>query len=276
LSPLDYYCSVGRHGSPDRGRPFYIEEEGCDLKSVFGLMGVVLLLRPACAEVGCPVEVKILLASPVAQPAITSFGFKKETASLIYFFDTSSLDLLTQGVIVRVRQGANNDLTVKLRPPKSGRADSRSQLGAQFPCEIDRTRAASETSYAVGKQYNAAKVPEHGTDIYKQFSDSQKRLLHAAGVSIDWATVSRIATIHSTKWQTKTQSPYGKLALELWEWPVGKILELSAKAPPASDASKYAELERLLEKKGLLLNASQDTKTTTVLKTFATSRVLSW
>ena len=113
------------------------------------------------------------------------------------------------------------------------------------------------------------KVPENGIGIYDQLSDLQKKLLHEAGISIDWARVSQVAKIHSTAWRTKTQSSYGKLALELWEWPAGKILELSSKAPAAADAAKYGELERLAKMKGLGLNASQDTKTTTVLLTFA-------
>ena len=44
----------------------------------------------------------------------------------VYFFDTNARDLLSQGVIVRLRQGVDNDLTVKLRPPE-GRGLSRSK-----------------------------------------------------------------------------------------------------------------------------------------------------
>jgi hypothetical protein len=243
--------------------------ERYDVKSALALIGSMLLLGSANAEVRCPVEVKLLLASPDAHPVIAALGFKKETTGVVYFFDTDSLELLMQGVIVRVRQGAKNDLTVKLRPLKGGRMDDRSYLDEQFPCEIDRTPAAAETSYAVGRSYIAAKVPENGAGIYDQLSDLQKKLLHDAGISIDWSRVRQVAKIHSTEWRTKPQSSYGKLALELWEWPAGKILELSSKAPAAADAAKYGELERLAKLKGLDLNASQDTKTTTVLLTFA-------
>jgi hypothetical protein len=237
------------------------------LKWAFGLIGSLLFLCAVRAQENCPVEVKLLLSSPAAQPVITALGFKRRTEGLVYFFDTESLDLLTQGIIVRIRQGANDDLTVKLRPPKGKPAEDRSQLREHFPCEIDRTRAAADTSYAVGRPYKVAKVPDIGTDVFNLLSASQKNLLKVAGVSIDWARVGRIASIHSTKWQTGTQSPYGKLALELWEWPAGKTLEISAKAPPASGESKYKQLARLLEMNGLSLNANQDTKTTTVLKT---------
>jgi hypothetical protein len=222
------------------------------------------------------VEVKLLLASPAAQPVIAALGFKKRTERLVYFFDTESLDLLMQGVIVRVRQGANNDLTVKFRPAQGNLADDHSRLRKNFPCEIDRTRARADTSYAVERQYTVVKVPESGADVYSLLSAYQKSLLMDAGVSIDWARVTRIANIRSTKWQTSAHSLNGKLSLELWEWPAGKILEISSKAPAASDASKYTQLEQLLQMNGVALNANQDTKTTTVLETLgnhtATSR----
>jgi hypothetical protein len=229
------------------------------------LIGSLLLISTVRAQDKCPVEVKLLLSSTAPQPVITALGFKKKTEGLVFFFDTESLDLLTQGVILRIRQGANNDLTVKLRLPKGKPSADRAQLRERFPCEIDRTRDAADTSYAVRRPYRVAKVPDSGIDVFDLLSASQKNLLQVAGVSIDWVRVGRIASIQSTKWQTGVRSPYGKLALELWEWPAGKTLEISAKAPAASDESKYDQLAQLLEMNGLSSNANQDTKTTTVL-----------
>jgi hypothetical protein len=207
-------------------------EEEYDLNWTFGLIGSLLFFSPVLGQDNCPVEVKILLSSPVAEPVIAAFGFKKKTEGKVYFFDSKSLDLLQQGVIVRIRQGANNDLTVKLRPSQGSPADDRSLLRKRFPCEIDRTRAAADTSYAVEREYTVAQIPEIGTEVYGLLSESQRKLLIDAGVSIDWARVIQIASIHSTKWQTAARSPYGKLALELWEWRAGRILEISSKAPP--------------------------------------------
>ena len=185
----------------------------------------------------------------------------------LYLFDTDVLDLLMRGVIVRVRQGAKNDLTVKVRLLKGNQQVDNSRLRERFPCEIDRTRAGAYTSYAVGRKYTATKAPDIGNDIYSLLSASQIKLLHAAQVSIDWARVRRVANINSTTWETTAQSPSGKLALELWEWPAGKILELSAKVGSDAEASKYAELERLVKMNNLSLSASQDTKTSMVLET---------
>jgi hypothetical protein len=215
------------------------------LKWILGLIGSLLFLGAVHAQEKCPVEVKLLLPSTAAKPVISALGFKKRTEGIVYFFDTESLDLLMQGVIVRIRQGSNSDLTVKLRPPPGKPNDDRLELRGLFPCEMDRLRSEAITSYTVERRYDVAEVPEIGTDVYGLLSASQQKLLLDAGVSIDWARVIRIASIHSTKWQTVSQSPYGKLALELWEWPAGRVLELSSKAAPGSDASKYSELEQL-------------------------------
>ena len=241
-----------------------------NLKRVFALIGAILFLAPALhAEEKCPVEVKLLLSPSTTQTVIASLGFEKATTGQVYLFDTEALDLLKQGVIIRIRQGAKNDLTVKVRLPKGNQQIDSSQLRGRFPCEIDRTRAGANTSYAVGRKYNATKVPETGKKIYSLLSSSQIKLLNDAHVSIDWVRVITIANINSTQWQTMAESPSGKLALELWDWPAGRILELSAKVGSDAEASKYAELERLVKMKNLSLSASQDNKTSMVLQTQA-------
>jgi hypothetical protein len=238
------------------------------LKRVCALIGAILFLAAGLhAEEKCPVEVKLLLSPPAAHTVIASLGFENETTGRVYLFDTDALDLMVQGVIVRVRQDAKNDLTVKVRLPKGKEPVENSRLRERFPCEIDRTRAGAYTSYAVRRKYTATRLHEIGDDIYSQLSASQIKLLHEAQVSVDWARVRRVANIKSTTWETTAQSPSGKLALELWEWPAGKILEISAKVGSDAAASKYAELERLVKMNNLSLSASQDTKTSMVLRT---------
>jgi hypothetical protein len=239
-----------------------------NLKRAFALIGYILfLVRALHAKETCSAEVKLLLSPPTTQAVIASLGFENATVARVYLFDTDALDLLIQGVIIRVRQGAKNDLTVKVRLPKGSEQDDNSRLREQFPCEVDRTGAGANTSYAVARKYKATKVPEIGNDICSLLSASQIKLLHEAQVSIDWTRVIRIANINSTKWETTAPSPSGKLALELWEWPAGKILELSAMVESDAEASKYAQLEQLVKVKNLSLSASQDTKTRMVLET---------
>src|SRR6185503_8225310 len=79
------------------------------------LVAVLLLSSSLRAEKACPVELKLLISPPTKDSVIASLGFEKEASSHVYFFDTADLGLLKQGVILRVRQGAKDDLTVKLR-----------------------------------------------------------------------------------------------------------------------------------------------------------------
>jgi len=237
------------------------------LKRVFAILGAFQLLASLPAEGECPVEVKLLLPVSTTHNVIASLGFGKETRTRVYLFDTQALDLLRQGVIIRVREGGKNDLTVKVRVPQGKNKPDDSLSGEQFACEIDQTRSGASTSYAVTQKYEVMKVPENGTDMYKLLDAAQIRLLQKAQVSIDWTRVVRIASIDSTSWQTTSQSPSGSLALELWEWSEGKVLELSAKVAPEAASSKLADLESLLKTNNLPLSASQDTKTSTVLET---------
>jgi hypothetical protein len=187
----------------------------------------------------------------------------------VYLFDTDALDLLTQGVILRIREGAKNDLTVKVRLPHETHTPEGSGLSEQFPCEVDRTRSEASTSYAVAQKYEVTNVPTNGQHVYKRLNASQTHLLQETQVSIDWSRVKRIASINSTRWKTTSQSPSGGLALELWEWSAGKVLELSAKVEPEAETAKLADLEALLKTNNLPLSTSQDTKTRMVLETLA-------
>jgi hypothetical protein len=238
----------------------------------FGLTyALVFLSSVLLAEEKCPVEAKLLLSPPTIQTVIATLGFEKETATRVYFFDTEALDLLKQGVIVRVRQGGDNDITVKVRVPEDNKDNKArtSELHEHFPCEIDQTGAGKNTSYAVRRKYKTPQVPEMGEEVFSLFSPTQQKLLREARASIDWARVKRIADIESTKWESTTQPPFRKLALELWKWQAGNILEVSTKVGTDAAPSAYVELQRRVRMKSLSLSTSQGTKTRMVLETLA-------
>ena len=234
----------------------------------FVLTCVVLSFSSALrAAEECSVEVKLLLPPPTVQRVIGSLGFEEQVTGRVFFFDTGDLELLKQGVIVRVRQGANNDITVKARTPAGDTKIGASQLRQHFPCETNRTRDREDTDYSVGRKYTVRQVPEMGRDISRALSPLQKRLLREARASVDWDRVKRIADVKVTKWEATAQSPFSKLTLEMWEWSTGNILELSAKVKPDAGPSKYTELQRLVEMKGLASSPSQGAKTSIVLET---------
>jgi uncharacterized protein YjbK len=236
------------------------------------ICAVLLLTSASYAEERCAVEVKLLLSAADAHATVVALKLEKETRGQIYFFDTADLDLLSKGVIVRLRQGANNDLTVKVRSPTGQRFVDPSRGREDFKCELDLTGDRAIRSYSIRSKYAESQVPDAGQDISNLLSQGQRKLLKEALVSIDWTRVKSVAYIKSTDWETKAQRPLNKLTLELWEWPAGNILELSTKVEAEKGLSTLAELRRLVNAKGLAVSSSQRSKTSMVLESFLTAK----
>jgi hypothetical protein len=218
------------------------------------------------AQENCNVEVKLLLSPTETQAAIAALRVKKETAGRVYFFDTGALDLLSQGVIVRLREGAKSDLTVKLRPPNGKKFSTPTEKLADFKCEVDLTREGANSSYSITRQLAAEELPQTGIDVSRLMSSAQIKLLEDAQVSVDWTRVKRLAEITSTDWQTQSQPHLGKLSLELWEWPGGRVLELSTRVSSDAGSSSYTELQQLVRTKRLAMSVDQRVKTSIALE----------
>jgi hypothetical protein len=116
--------------------------------SIF-FFGCAVLL--SCSDVHvqqvCNAEVKILLLPTDSKTAAATLGARRESSGRIYFFDSDDLDLLSQGTIVRLRQGPRRDLTVRLRPP-SGKKSAIHSEGSE--CEVDLTPRGSVQIDRVG------------------------------------------------------------------------------------------------------------------------------
>jgi hypothetical protein len=235
-------------------------------KRAFSPLIVLLLCSAIHAQETCPVEIKLLLVPSTIKSVLASLSFENQTNSQVYFFDTGNLRLLNQGVIVRVRQGAKNDLTVKVRLPEGSNQIASSKLRKDFGCEIDRTEGGANTSYSVGQNYKHQELPETGDELFSALSFRQRELLREAHVSITWSQVRRISSIRSTTWGTSLEPSFRKLTLEYWEFPGGDLLELSARSAASEWEMKNADLHRIVKLNGLLLSPNQETKTSTVLK----------
>jgi hypothetical protein len=212
----------------------------------------------------CGAEVKILLSPEQTQAAISSFHARRETEGRVLFYDTDQLELLSRGVIVRLRQGADHDITVKLRPmevlaPPFASRDLR--------CEVDRTGDEAQVTYSIQCKYTGERVLETGNEILALLSGAQRRLLGQALSSVNWHKVRRIADIRSKEWQAAVQPHFKKLKLELWEWPTGRILEISSRIRPDREKPAYEELRQLVKARGLSVMARQRPKTGIVLET---------
>lgn len=238
----------------------------------FFLCAGVSFCSASHAQERCSVEVKLLLSPVETQPARSKLNFKKEVAGFVYFFDTDSLDLLAKGVILRLRRGVDRDLTIKLRPPKGKRLFATSGDHEDFKCEEDFTGDGARLSYSIRRKYSAEQLPETGGDITRLLSQGQKKLLKEAHFSIDWSRVRRVVEIKSTTWETRAQAPIRKLTLEAWEWPDGKLLEISTRVRPDDGRPAYAELQKLADANGLSLSPIQGFKTSIVLKSATHAR----
>jgi hypothetical protein len=74
-----------------------------------------MLCSAASAQQPCSAEAKLLVKPTEAETAVAVLHGSKQLRGKVYLFDTDQPDLLAQRVIVRIRTGAKNDLTVKLR-----------------------------------------------------------------------------------------------------------------------------------------------------------------
>jgi hypothetical protein len=230
------------------------------------LMATFLLVFRLDGQETCDEEVKLLLSPTQVQAAIPALQARGETHERIYFYDTPGLALLAKGVILRLREGAEIDITAKLRSLSGKKFLDPSGGRERYKCEVDLNDGVENQSFSVQNRYVAAKVPETGEEIYQLLSEGQKKLLEGSKVQIDWKRVKRIAEIQSTSWATRAHPPFGKLSLELWEWPSGSVLEVSTKVAPHVGKSTYVELRDLANKSGLVLSTNQRSKTAIALK----------
>ncbi len=218
------------------------------------------------AQEQCGVEVKLLLAPAAIQAAIPALRAKTRSLTHVYFFDTDRLDLLSQGVILRLRSGVDAELTVKIRHPQ-GKAFSDPSAGQEkFKCEVDFVGGRGIPSYSLQSSYPKPSVPDSGEGLFQSLSEPQRELLKEAQVSIDWRRVKRIADIQSTAWRTKSMPGFDKLDLELWQFPGGQVLELSTRGAPGEGPAIAENLQKLADSKDLPLNPRQLPKTSTVLQ----------
>jgi hypothetical protein len=238
---------------------------------VLNLLACLLLSGACTAQRPCSAEVKLLLSPAEIPMTLAALQAKKESTAAIYFFDTDKLDLLSQGVIVRLRRGLASDLTVKIRPLQDKEHPDRVEGNGLFKCELDLSPDEANISYSLRKNLPGSNIPETGKDIYQAMSNGQRKLLSGTGLTLDWMEVKRIADVKATAWRIKSISPSRKLALELWEWPGGRLLELSTKTDTQETRKAYEELHQLAIDKGLPLSADQRSKTRMVLESLASA-----
>ena len=233
------------------------------------LIVTFLIVASLYGQETCSEEVKLLLSPIQLQAAISALAVRGGTHGHIYFYDTPALDLLSKGVILRFREGAEIDVTAKLRPIPGKKFVYAS--GRRYKCEVDLNDGVEKPSFSFQNKYLTAKAPETGGELFHLLSEGQKELLEDSKVQIDWRRVKRISEIRSTSWTSRKKAPLGRLSLELWEWPGGSILEVSKKVVPDAGQATYAALRDLARANGLALNTDQRSKTAIALGAISTA-----
>jgi hypothetical protein len=226
----------------------------------------LFLCGTASARERCSAEAKLLVSPAQTENAVAVLHAGKSSQENVYLFDTQDSDLLSQGVIVRIRTGAKNDLTVKVR--FNERVDSKGPLLAgneALKCERDIAGNEELTSYSLDRDWYSKSVPETGEEVYSALSAEQQKLLGSAGISIDWHRVKRRAEIHAIDWRAHPGEPLQAITIELWKWSGGTILELSARTVEGGGAGTLHELRELAQGSGLAIEANQTVKTSLVL-----------
>jgi len=225
-------------------------------------LGMMLLLCSAApARERCAAEAKLLVSPSEVQKSVVALHAERESRGQVYLFDTEGLELYSQGAILRLRTGTKADLTVKLRSEEV----TTSQVGDISKCEVDLVGSTALTSLSLSNSWKGQSIPQTGEALHQVLSAAQLRLLAAARISVDWQRIKRIVQIQATAWEVRTEGPLKKVALELWEWPGGKILELSSKSDLQRATSTMGQLRELAAASGLVANTSQQPKTSVVL-----------
>lgn len=218
------------------------------------------------AQTECSAEVKFRLKPTQAKEAAKALKDDKPKEGKVMLYDTPSLALLNQGVILRVRSGNEEDLTVKLRPKSS------EGLAGLASCEADIASDGSvQHSFGAKREPFTTPAPKDGLGFQAELDASQKKLLLAAKPEIVWKNVQRFPAVKVEEWSSKKEKGFDKITVEQWKWDGGEILEISTKTDEKSASGMEAKLKAWVEKHRLKFDADTRGKVATFLKSAAGS-----
>lgn len=243
------------------------------LEMLRGLSGITVVLL--CGAQGtlaqCTAEAKLLVSPRSVRTSVSALHAGPESRRQIYLFDTDDLELLLHGVILRLRTGARGDLTAKVRlendNPERALEESKSTK-----CEVDVVGNADLSSYSVARRWIHESIPQRGEELHASLSTAQQQLLARTGILIDWHRIKQIARVQATEWRARGDGSLKDVSIELWEWPSGTVLELSAKTDtPDSGRNALDRLRRMALASGLVIEKDQEAKASIVLHAATTS-----
>jgi hypothetical protein len=223
------------------------------------------------------VELKLTVPAPEQRATLVRLGLDPLQAQirLVYFFDTPDLALESAGVVVRARriQGKGEDSVIKLRPVVPHELPDDLRESPSFNVEVDAMPGGFVCSGSLKGVPRKASVQDAASGrvpLRRIFSKEQRRFYEAhapADIALD--DLSVLGPVFVLKIKGTPRGMNRKLAVELWLYPDGRILELSTRCGTGEAMQVAAEARAALTARGIDLLGEQETKTRTTLAYFS-------
>jgi hypothetical protein len=190
----------------------------------------------------------------------------------LYFFDTASLELFGQGLVLRARKIRDgvDDSTVKLRPFPAGEENRWTDL-KDLEIELDVVGDEPVRSAKLGNEQRPGEidaVSERRLPIKRLFSDEQEALVRFyRRKRVSWGDLRPIGPIKVHKWKVRPESSSGEVTVEEWILSgTEDLVELSVKVDPHGWEEASAVFQSLLSDRKIRFAGSQEAKTLSALR----------
>jgi hypothetical protein len=192
----------------------------------------------------------------------------------VFFFDTPSLTLNRNGLVVRARRvqrKKGGDSIVKVRPVVPSQLPGKLRNSPDFNVEVDAMPGGFVCSGTLKRAVANDEVrsaAEGDRQVSSLFSKAQQALVaeHAPDdIALDELEVLGPILVLKLRFEPEG---YGRpLVTELWTYPDNsRVLELSTKCAPGEAFQVAAESRAFLSRRGVDLAGEQQTKTLKALK----------
>jgi hypothetical protein len=225
------------------------------------------------------VELKLTVPESQQLTVVRELGMDPLEAQIrqVFFFDTPSLSLDRNGVVVRARRvqrKSGGDAIVKLRPVVPGEMPKPLRKSPGFNIEVDAMPGSfvcSGTLKRSAPNADVSRVVAGDVPLSSLLSKRQRSFAEEHGpAGIDLDRLSVLGPIFVLKLRFDPEGFARRLVAEMWLYPDGsRLLELSTKCAPAEAFQAAAEARAFLANRGVDLSGDQETKTKKALRYFA-------
>ncbi|WP_041312663.1 hypothetical protein [Mycobacterium sp. JS623] len=242
-----------------------------------------------------PIEIKANIGGNVGDALAALGDPSPATKRVVWFAEDRSgivagkLNLLSRGIILRVRSGEDDDSTAKLRPVDSAHltppwADPFTEPPLKYRIEGDWSGDRHVVAASAEASHEQASLSEavHDSRFDQIFGPQQRRLVRdGAHIAVEVGQLVALGPIDSTKWQDLTMGGVNNVDAERWAVADLDFLERSVRVKPEDDetAAHYGArteqaqqnlLSAIAELK-LELDTNAESKTQRVLAALAAS-----